>query len=143
MATSVLFFRDMPIVLGAKKPKLNSKNQSRARAPIPGRTSATKPTTKRIPTTLAIRLDQRVTCSIGYRFSTKRLIWLPMINLDVLDKDQMVTVEGMNHPDDGRGEYSMIAPPPWVIDLGFSGEVDNVTGCELPEGDFRKRLEPF
>ena len=71
------------------------------------------------------------------------LIWLPMINLDVLDKDQMVTVEGMNHPDDGRGEYSMIDPPPWVIDLGFSGEVDNVTGCELPEGDFRKRLEPF
>lgn len=71
------------------------------------------------------------------------LIWLPMVNLDVLDRDQIVTVEGMNHPDDGRGEYSMIDPPPWVIDLGFSGEVDDITGCELPEGDFRKRLEPY
>jgi hypothetical protein len=70
-------------------------------------------------------------------------IWLPMLNLDVLEKERRVTVEGMNHPDDGHGEFSMIDPPPWVVDLGFTGSVESTTGCELPEGDFRKRLEPY
>lgn len=71
------------------------------------------------------------------------LIWLPMVNLDALEEEMRVTVEGMNHPDDGRGEYSMIDPPPWVVDLGFSGEVDETTGCALPEGNFTKSLEPY
>jgi hypothetical protein len=70
-------------------------------------------------------------------------IWVPMIDLDVFMSTGEVTTLGQDWPDeDGEGGYSKINPPPWVIDLGFEGDLNSgVVGCELPEGDFRTVLE--
>jgi len=70
------------------------------------------------------------------------LIWIPRIDLEKFSRTFEVTTLGQDWPDDGDGAYSMIDPPPWVIDLEFVGEikVDSV-GCHLPEGDFRRSFE--
>ncbi len=68
-------------------------------------------------------------------------IWIPMINLDVFEMERSVTTLGQNYPDDGNGEYSMINPPPWVVDMGLAQVASTHVGCALPEGDFRKRME--
>jgi hypothetical protein len=65
-------------------------------------------------------------------------IWIPQIDLDALEQRGEVTTFGQNWDDDGKGSYSMIDPPPWVIDLGFDDVVgDMEVGCNLPEGDYR------
>jgi hypothetical protein len=69
------------------------------------------------------------------------LIWIPMIDLDALDSQRIVTTFGQDWPDDGDGGYNMINPPPWVVDLGFDQIAQDQVGCALPEGDFRKSLE--
>jgi hypothetical protein len=69
--------------------------------------------------------------------------WIPMIDLDALEVQGEVTTYGMNYPDDGYGSYSMIDPPPWVIDLGFDDVNSAIqVGCDLPEGDFRSEIVP-
>ncbi len=69
-------------------------------------------------------------------------IWISMIDLDAFDAERTVTTMGQNWPDDGDGEYSMINPPPWVIDLAFDEIASMEVGCNLPEGDFRKTMQP-
>lgn len=69
-------------------------------------------------------------------------IWIPMIDLDTFERERMITTMGQNWPDDGEGEYSMINPPPWVIDLEFAQISGMQVGCNLPEGDFRQTMEP-
>jgi hypothetical protein len=68
-------------------------------------------------------------------------IWIPMINLDKLDMEGIVTTEGMYHEDSeaGRGG-STIDPPPEVLALGFDDIIAGTAGCDLPEGDFRKTV---
>lgn len=71
-------------------------------------------------------------------------IWIPMIDLDIFEQTGIVTVKGMNYPDSeeyGMG-YSMIDPPPEILDMGFASISGQDVGCELPDGDFRKTLEP-
>jgi len=68
-------------------------------------------------------------------------LWIPMINLDILDKDGVVTTEGMNYPDTEEGlGGSMIDPPPEVINFGFEEVSGDEVGCDLPEGDFRRSV---
>lgn len=70
-------------------------------------------------------------------------IWIPMIDLDKFMLTGEVTTAGQDYPDteEGRG-YNMIMPPPWILDLGFEGELSPGTvGCELPEGDFRQDID--
>lgn len=68
-------------------------------------------------------------------------IWIPMINLDRLDLDGVVTTEGMYHPDTPNGMGgSMIDPPAEIIDLGLDDAQTGMVGCDLPEGDFRKTI---
>jgi len=68
-------------------------------------------------------------------------IWIPMINLDRLDLDGVVTTEGMYHPDTPNGMGgSMIDPPAEIIDLGLEDAQAGTVGCDLPEGDFRKTI---
>lgn len=70
------------------------------------------------------------------------LIWVPRIDLDKFSKTFEVTTLGQDWPDDGDGEYSMIDPPSWVINLDFEGEIEaQFVGCHLPEGNFRRKLE--
>jgi hypothetical protein len=65
-------------------------------------------------------------------------IWIPQIDLDLLESRGEVSTFGQDYDDDGRGAYSMIDPPPWVIDLGFDDvQGDIEVGCNLPEGDYR------
>lgn len=67
--------------------------------------------------------------------------WIPMINLDRLDLDGVVTTEGMYHPDTPNGMGgSMIDPPAEIIDLGLEDAQAGTVGCDLPEGDFRKTI---
>lgn len=71
-------------------------------------------------------------------------IWIPMIDLDIFEQTGIVTVKGMNYPDSeehGMG-HSMIDPPPEILKLGFASIASQNVGCELPDGDFRKTLEP-
>jgi len=69
-------------------------------------------------------------------------IWVPAINPQEWSEEGQVTTFGMNWDDDGNGGYSMIDPPPWVIDLGFDEDVEEgEVGCNLPEGDFRRMIE--
>lgn len=69
------------------------------------------------------------------------LIWIPMINPERFDVDMTVTTEGMIHPDtaDGRGT-SMIDPPQEILNLGFAAVSGEDVGCDLPEGDFRRKV---
>lgn len=68
-------------------------------------------------------------------------IWIPMINLDRLDLDGVVTTEGMYHPDTPNGMGgSMIDPPAEIIDLGLDDAQTGMVGCDLPDGDFRKTI---
>lgn len=77
--------------------------------------------------------------STGQKFA---FIYIPMINLDLLDMEGRVTTEGMNYPDSemGRG-HNMIDPPAEILGLGFDDIVLNEVGCDLPEGNFRKTME--
>lgn len=73
------------------------------------------------------------------------LIWIPMINLDRFDEDGTVTLEGMYHPDTEHGiGGSMIDPPDEILRLGFEDisteHYNGFYGCELVEGDFRKKI---
>lgn len=81
---------------------------------------------------------QKVTSSPGGDFA---LIWIPMIDIDRLDTEGIVTTEGVYHPDTihGMGE-SAIDPPPEIKNLGFEEVSSTEVGCELPEGDFRTQL---
>lgn len=64
-------------------------------------------------------------------------IWIPQIDLELLEQRGEVTTYGQDWEDDGGGSYSMIDPPPWVIDLGFDDVVGDIeVGCHLPEGDY-------
>lgn len=69
-------------------------------------------------------------------------IWIPMINMDFLDAENVVTTRGMNWPDTetGRG-HSMIEPPSSVLALGFDDIKNTRVGCKLPDGDFRRVIE--
>lgn len=69
-------------------------------------------------------------------------IWIPMINLDLLDSENMVTTKDMDWPDteDGRG-HSMIDPPSEILALGFDDVAHKEVGCNLPDGDFRRVIE--
>lgn len=73
------------------------------------------------------------------------LIWIPMINLDRFDEDGTITMEGMYHPDTESGMGgSMIDPPDEILRLGFEDispeHYNGFYGCELAEGDFRKKI---
>lgn len=71
-------------------------------------------------------------------------IWIPGIDIERFDTEGIITLEGQNWPDTeqfGIG-HSKIDPPPEVLALGFEGVVSGEVGCELPEGDYRKTLEP-
>ena len=69
------------------------------------------------------------------------LIWIPMINLDKLDMEGIVSTEGMYHADTSNGQGgSMIDPPQEIVNLGFDDVIEKTVGCDLPEGDFRKTL---
>lgn len=78
----------------------------------------------------------------GARGSSYALIWIPMINLDKLDMEGVVTTEGMYHTDTNNGlGGSTIDPPPEIISLGFEDlSSDREAGCDLPEGDFRQKI---
>ena len=69
-------------------------------------------------------------------------IWIPMINMDLLDTEGIVTTMDMDWPDteDGRG-HSMIDPPSPVLALNFDDIRNTRVGCKLPEGDFRRTIE--
>lgn len=70
-------------------------------------------------------------------------IWIPMINLDLLDTEGMVTTKDMDWPDTeehGRG-HSMIDPPREILSLGFDDLKYTEVGCNLPDGDFRRVIE--
>jgi len=69
-------------------------------------------------------------------------IWIPMINMDLLDAEGMVTTKDMDWPDteEGRG-HSMIDPPSAVLVLGFDDIKNTQVGCKLPDGDFRRVIE--
>lgn len=69
-------------------------------------------------------------------------IWIPMINLDLLDSEGLVTTKDMDWPDteDGRG-HSMIDPPDEILSLGFDDVAHREVGCNLPDGDFRRLIE--
>ena len=69
-------------------------------------------------------------------------IWIPMINMDQLDTDGIVTTRDMDWPDteEGRG-HSMIDPPSSVLALGFDDIKNTQVGCKLPDGDFRRVIE--
>jgi hypothetical protein len=70
------------------------------------------------------------------------LIWIPRIDLEKFSRTFEVTTLGQNWPDDGEGSYNMIDPPPWVVDLAFTGDINmDSVGCHLPEGDFRRSFE--
>ncbi len=74
----------------------------------------------------------------GHSFA---LIWIPMINIDKLDLEGIVTTEGMYHPDTASGiGGSMIDPPEAILALDFDETSSDEVGCNLPEGDFRKTL---
>jgi len=78
----------------------------------------------------------------GHHFA---LIWIPMINLDKLDMEGIVTTEGMYH-DDGFGERggNMVNPPSEILELGFDElSFQGVVGCNLPEGDFRQKVVAY
>jgi len=69
------------------------------------------------------------------------LIWIPMIDLDRLDMEGVVTTEGMNYPDTESGlGSSMIDPPEDILDLEFDEVSASEVGCDLPEGDFRRAV---
>jgi len=69
------------------------------------------------------------------------LIWIPMIDLDRLDMEGIVTTEGMNYPDTESGlGSSMIDPPEEILDLEFDEVSADEVGCDLPEGDFRRSV---
>jgi hypothetical protein len=69
------------------------------------------------------------------------LIWIPGIDLEKFSRTFEVTTLGQDW-DDPTEPYNKIDPPPWVIDLGFEGDINMTTvGCHLPEGNFRKRFE--
>ncbi len=80
----------------------------------------------------------RPTSEAGHKFA---LIWIPMINLDLLDTEGRVTTEGMYYPDteNGRGG-SMIDPPQEILDLEFDEVSADEVGCDLPEGDYRRMV---
>lgn len=70
-------------------------------------------------------------------------IWIPMINLDLLDSEGIVTTKDMDWPDteeEGRG-HSMIDPPNEILSLGFDDVAHKEVGCNLPDGDFRRVIE--
>jgi hypothetical protein len=69
-------------------------------------------------------------------------IWIPMINLDLLDSEGIVTTKDMDWPDteDGRG-HSMIDPPNEILSLGFDDVTHREVGCKLADGDFRRVIE--
>ena len=71
-------------------------------------------------------------------------IWIPMINMDLLDSDGLVTTRDMDWPDteEGRG-HSMIDPPSQVLALGFDDIKNTQVGCKLPDGDFRRTIEAY
>ena len=81
---------------------------------------------------------QPPSAATGTKFA---FIYIPMINLDLLDGEGRVTTEGMNYPDtiEGRG-HSMIDPPLEILQMGFDDIVLGEVGCNLPEGDFRKKM---
>lgn len=69
-------------------------------------------------------------------------LYIPMINLDLLDMEGTVTTKGMNYPDTIGGlGHSMIDPPGEILDFGFDDIVLSQVGCNLPEGDFRKTMQ--
>ena len=69
------------------------------------------------------------------------LIWIPMINDDAFDTDFTVTTRGMTYPDtELRQGGNMIDPPDDIIDLGFDEVSFDEVGCQLPDGDFRRRI---
>jgi hypothetical protein len=72
-------------------------------------------------------------------------IWLPAIDPEAFAQDLTVTVEGQNWPDTEAGMgHSKLDPPGVILDMGDANsdrlgqEIE--VGCELPEGDFRKKL---
>jgi hypothetical protein len=70
-------------------------------------------------------------------------IWIPMINMDLLDSENIVTTRDMDWPDTeegGRG-HNMIDPPSSVLALGFDDVKNTQVGCKLPDGDFRRIIE--
>lgn len=69
-------------------------------------------------------------------------IYIPMVNLDLLDTEGLITTRGMNYPDTERGRgHNMIDPPDEILRLGFDDVFLSEVGCNLPEGDFRKTME--
>lgn len=70
------------------------------------------------------------------------LIWIPMINLDKFDLEGIVSTEGMYHVDDqDRMGGSTIDPPAEILNLGFDDlSIEGEVGCDLPEGDFKKKV---
>jgi hypothetical protein len=81
---------------------------------------------------------QSPSAATGTKFA---FIYIPMINLDLLDGEGRVTTEGMDYPDtmDGRG-HNMIDPPLEILQMDFDDIVLDEVGCDLPEGDFRKQM---
>jgi len=72
-------------------------------------------------------------------------IWLPAIDREAFARDLTVTVEGQNWPDTEAGMgHSKLDPPGVVLDMGDANDdrrdEEIEVGCELPEGDFRKKL---
>ena len=69
------------------------------------------------------------------------MLWIPMIDLDRLDMEGLVTTEGMNYPDTENGlGGNMIDPPEEIINLGFEQVSATEVGCDLPEGDYRRTV---
>jgi len=60
------------------------------------------------------------------------LIWLPFIDMERLDNEGVVTLEGMNWPDteEGRG-HSMIDPPAEILKLGYESVATDQPGCNF------------
>jgi|GEM_PF-6422499 len=68
-------------------------------------------------------------------------IWLPMINIDMFERDGVITLQGSNWPDTERAMgHSKIDPPSEIVDIGFESVSSSEVGCPLPEGDFRKTI---
>lgn len=65
-------------------------------------------------------------------------IWIPMIDLDLFDSENIVTTQDMDWPDteDGRG-HSMIDPPSRILKLGFDDVMVKEVGC----GENRRVIE--
>lgn len=63
-------------------------------------------------------------------------IYIPRINLDLLDMDGTVTTQGMNYPDRESGMgHNMIDPPIEILNLDTVDVVERDSyGCAIPEG---------